>query len=102
MALGEHLGQFLALSLAAYLENFRSQAPDSGESLRVDVVLESRRESDGPHHAELVFAETTLGVADAANEAPLKILLAADVVENTVAVEWVQHKPVDGEVAALD
>jgi hypothetical protein len=68
----------------------------------LDREAEPRREAHGPEHAQVVFAEPLVGVADGADHAGPQVLAAADVVDDRVPRKFRQRvleEAVDGEVA---
>src|ERR671937_1977308 len=78
----------------------RGKALDSSESFGVKIVFESRRKAYSSQHAQLVFFEPPLWCSDSANDAQLKVLLAANIIEDLV-LHGIQQQAVYGEVAAL-
>ena len=80
--------------------NFGSEDLDGVECGGIDLVIEARGETHGAQHAEFVFFETAVGIADGADDSFFQVVLAADEIENLVG-GGIQHHAVDGEVAAL-
>src|ERR1700723_4560045 len=65
-ALGKNLGEFVAEAFPRDLANLRCQLLNGPKSGWVDRVAETRGESNCTNHAQFVFAETFLGMADGA------------------------------------
>ena len=65
----------------------------------VDPEPEARRHDDGAEHADGIFLEAIVGIADAAQQAVLQVFQAADVVDDREVGDVVEQR-VDGEVAA--
>ena len=100
-AFGEQFGQFLAQAFGRDLMNLRRGGLDGGEGRRLDGVIKARGKSHGANHAQLVFAEAHVGLADGADDARADVLAAADEIEHLAGFR-VEHQAVDGEVAAAD
>ena len=66
---------------------------------RFEFEAEYGRHPHGPHHAELVFVETSRGVADGADDAALDVVAPADVVDHAI-LRRVEEQRVHREVAA--
>ena len=101
MALGQHLGQLVAHALAADLVDQRRKLLDRRKRQRLDRILKARRKAHRPQHAQLVFLEAALCIADCAHDPGLQIVAAADKIQHAVAVQRIHEQAVDGEVAAL-
>src|SRR4051812_2478450 len=101
MALGEHLGQFVADALAGDLVDLMSEALDGRERLIVNLVAEASGKADGAQHAQLVFTEGSFRWADGADYLVAQVLLPANIGENFVCGR-IEEQAVDGEIAALD
>src|SRR5579871_849680 len=65
----------------------------------VDGVIESRGEPHGPQHTQMILAKPCLRVANSADHAIPKIILATDKIQNFMAVR-IEQQSVDGEIAA--
>lgn len=109
MAFGEHAGELIAHAFAADLGDAGSEVADGALGFRLDGVFEAGREANDAQHAELVFFEAAVRVADGADDPVAEIALAADVVEERggeaaglAMQDGIEHHAVDGEVAAED
>ncbi len=81
--------------------NFRGVFLNGGEGGGFDGVVEARGKANRAQHAQFVFGETPFGIADGADEPSLKIVLAADIIEDFSGI--VAHQQaVDGEITAGD
>ena len=98
-SLGEHLGQFFAYALARDLMDLRSSRRDRTERCFVDFVVESRRESHRPQHAQFVFGKALLRIANGANDSGLEIVAAVDIIEDFVR-QRIEQQAIDREIAA--
>ena len=72
---------------------------DRIEDRLVDRELEPRREHDRAQHADRIFEEPDVRIADAADQPRVEIVEAADVVDDRERADVVEER-VDGEVAA--
>ena len=64
--------------------NLRRQLLDRFEGGWIDFEIESRREADGSQHAQIVFGETALGIANGTDDSSLQVGLAAYEIQNLV------------------
>ncbi len=77
-----------------------SMFTNRAECSRFDLESEARGESHRAHHAQFIFPETAIRLADGANDFRFEVGLSANVVEHFAAV--VAHQQtVDGKVAPL-
>jgi hypothetical protein len=74
---------------SADFQDQRVVAPHGFERGGVDLEPQARGETDGAQQAQMIFAETGIGVADGADHAPLQIGAPAHVIE---------HFPVSGSI----
>src|SRR5580704_13971022 len=81
-AFGKELGEFLADAFGGDYANFGSMFADGPKGCGLNGVAEARCEADRAKHAEFVFREAAVGVADGADDVGLKIFLAADEIED--------------------
>ena len=72
---------------------------DGLEVGRTDVEVKLGGEADGAHHADGVFAETNVGVADGTDTARLEVAEATYIVDDGEVIDVVEES-VDGEVTA--
>ena len=107
VAFGEHAGELVADAFAADLSDSGGELADGALGFRFDGEAEAGGEADGAEHAQLVFFEAAVGLADGADDPFAKIAFAADVIQNRgrevagLAMQHgVEHHAVDGEVAA--
>ena len=61
MAVGEHLGEFIANALAGDDLDFGGVALDRGQCFRLDFVFKAGRETNRAQHTKLVFRESRCG-----------------------------------------
>ena len=83
-AFGEELGQFVANALGGDDMDFRGVLLNGGEGVWFDGVAEASGEANGAEHAQFVFGEPALGIANGADDACLQVRLAADIIEDFV------------------
>ena len=95
----EHFSQFLGNSLLGDGDDLAGHRLDRGQRGGFDLKLKSRRQADRPQHAQLVLAESSLGVADGAEDVILQVRMAPDVVDQRVG-ERIKKHPIDREIAA--
>src|SRR5579871_1782386 len=100
MAFSKHFQDLVTHALMAYLMDLRSEFTDGSKGLRFDRVAEAGGKAHGAKHAQLVFREPLMGLADSANDALLQVFASADVVQDFARI-GIEQKAVDGEVAAL-
>jgi len=67
----------------------------------IDPVVEARGETHGSEHAQLVFGEAAVGIADGAHDSGCEVVTPADEVEDLVG-GGIEHHAIDGEVAPQD
>src|SRR6201993_5471066 len=67
-AFGEDFGKLVADAFGGNLEDIGRELRDGDERAAFDRIAESRGESHGANHAQLVFAEPILGISDGAND----------------------------------
>jgi len=100
-ALREKLGQFFADAFGGDDVNLRGKFLNRCECGGFDGIAEASGKTNCAQHAQFVLRETSFGLADGANDPGLKIVLAANIVEDLAGI--VAHQQtVDGEVAAGD
>lgn len=71
---------------------------DRSEGLFFDGKAEAGRIADRSHHPESVFKKAGIRIANCADDTPLEVFFATDIVEDLFGDRVVKH-PVDGEVA---
>ena len=81
------------------LADERGLALDGVHHLAVDAEVETGGQDERPQHADRVFHEPHVGIADAANQPLVEILEAAGVVDDREGPDVVEQG-VDGEVPA--
>ena len=101
MAFGEHLVEFVANALTADLANICCESLDGGKSLGLNFVAQAGCKTDCAQHAQFVFGESLLRIADGANDVVFQVGLTMNVVED-LFLDGIEQQPVDGEVAPLD
>ena len=101
-ALRKHLGKLVADAFAADLVDLWRECADRSESLGLNLIAKARGEANRAQQAQLVLSEAAIRIADGADNAGADIILAADVIEDAIAIERIHQETVDGEVAALD
>ncbi len=101
MAFRKHLRQFVANALAANLIDLWRQFLNRGEGTWLNDVPEARGEAHRAQHAQLVFAEAQLRLADGSHHALSEIFPPPDKIQHPVAAERIHQQAVDGEVAPL-
>ena len=89
---------FLAKARDGGIGKFGGVTADGLEVGGADVKVELSSEADGAHHADGVFAEADVRVANGADAASLEVAKAADVVDDGEVVDVVEET-VDGKVA---
>ena len=89
---------FLAKARDGGIGKFGGVTADGLEVGGADVKVELGGEADGAHHADGVFAEADVRVANGADAASLEVAKAADVVDDGEVVDVVEET-VDGKVA---
>lgn len=89
---------FLTEARNGSVGKLRGVATDGLEVGGADVKVELGGEADGAHHADGVFAEADVRVANGADAASLEVAKAADVVDDGEVVDVVEET-VDGKVA---
>ena len=72
--------------------------PDGIEHWRIDREVQTRGEGDGAQHADRIFAQPDIRVADRSDDAGAQILESADVIDDRERRDVVDER-VDGEVA---
>ena len=95
----EHFSQFLGNSLLGDGDDLAGHRLDCGQGGWFDLKLKPRRQADRTQHAELVLAESSLGLADGTEEVILQVRMAPDVVDQRVG-ERIKKHPIDREIAA--
>ena len=88
---------FLAKARDGSIGKLRGVATDGLEVGGADVEVELGGEANGTHHADGIFAETDVGVADGADAAGLEVTETTDVINDGEVVNVVEEA-VDGEV----
>ncbi len=73
---------------------------DCGHGCGGEFVIETCGETHGSEHAQFVFRETALRIADGADESGFQVFASTDEIQNFVG-GGVEHHAIDGEVAAL-
>ena len=64
--------------------NSERQFLDRGECLRLDGVSEAGGKAHRAQHAEFVFGEAQLGIADGANDFGFEVLAPADEIQHFI------------------
>src|SRR5215472_5683111 len=100
LAFRQHFQDLIAHAFMAHLVNLRRQLADGGESPGVNRVSETCVKAPGAQHAQLVFGEAGVGLANGADGAALDVSLAPNVVQDFFGI-WIEQQAVDGEVAPL-
>ena len=90
---------FLAKARDGSIGKFGGVTADGLEVGGADVKVELGGEADGAHHADGVFAETNVGVADGTDTARLEVAEATYIVDDGEVIDVVEES-VDGEVTA--
>src|ERR1700681_4619343 len=80
--LGEKFGEFFAKALRGNLVDLPDVAAYGPKRGGFDFEAEARRKSHCAHHAEFVFCETALGLADGSNDFRFEVRLPADEIEH--------------------
>lgn len=88
---------FLAKARDGSIGKFGGVTADGLEVGGADVEVELGGEANGTHHADGIFAETDVGVADGADAAGLEVTETTDVINDGEVVNVVEEA-VDGEV----
>ena len=101
VAFRKHFEDLIADAFAADLVDLRCEFTNRGKGIGLDLVAETRSKANGAKHAEFVFRKAEFRSADGADDAALKVGLAADEVQN-FAGDGIKQEAVDGEVAALN
>src|SRR5438309_3439757 len=83
----------------ADLVNARGHLVHRGECGWLDAVVETSREAYGAEHAQLIFRKSQRGVADGTDEVGVKVLAAADKIQDFPG-NRIHQQAIDGEVAA--
>ena len=83
---GKHSCKFVAKALGRNLRYFGGVAANGAKSFGFDFESEARGESHRAHHAEFVFLETAIRLADGANDFRFEVGLSPDVVQHFAAV----------------
>src|SRR5579864_588446 len=99
-AFSKHFQDLVAHALMANLMDLRGEFTDGGEGLRFNRVAEAGGKAHGAEHAQLVFRESLMGLADGADDALLQVFASAHVVKDFARI-GIKQQAVDGEVAAL-
>src|ERR1051326_3115815 len=100
-AFGEDADQFIAHTLRGYESDAGVQFPNRSHGGGLDLESETRGETDGAQHAEVIFVEAARGIADGANDSEAQVFETADIVDRRrFHVQGVEQKRVDGEVTA--
>ena len=89
---------FLAKARDGGIGKFGGVTADGLEVGGADVKVELSSEADGAHHADGVFAEADVRVADGADAASFEVTETTDVINDGEVVDVVEET-VDGEVA---
>jgi hypothetical protein len=84
LAFGQHFGQFFADSVRRRPDEFQALTFGSRLGCGLDLVIEARGETHGSEHAQFVFGETAVGIADGADDSGLQVGLAAYKIQNLV------------------
>lgn len=95
----EGAGEFDDDALDAYGSEGGGMPADGSLGGGVDGEAESRCKANGAHHAQAIFGEAAIGIADGADEAGGKVGLPAHIIEDGLAFGVVEEA-VDGEIAA--
>ena len=101
LALGQHAGQLIAYPLSRDQSNLVRQYFDGLECARVDDVAEAGGKPHRPQHAQLVFREAKLRIANRPNHSRSQVFPSPNKVQDLSAYRIEQHA-VDGEIAARD
>ena len=80
-SLGEKLREFIAEPFGGDFSDMRSRGRNGFERGRFNDVAKARCEADGTRHAQAVFAETDVRVANGADNPLFEVLASADEVE---------------------
>src|SRR5216683_3256248 len=81
--------------------DLRISFADCGEGGALDHISEAGGKAHGAQHAQLVFVEATMRVADGADYFLLEIVEPTDEIEHIFGL-GIEQQSVDGKVAALD
>src|SRR5436305_73720 len=73
MAFRKHFQDFIAHALMAYLMDLRRKFLDGSESLAVDRIAKPGGKAHSTEHAQLVFSESLMSLADGADDPALQI-----------------------------
>ena len=101
MALGKHLGQFVANSFARDLMDPACQLLNRGKCFRLDGVSETCSKTHRAQHAQFIFRETQLRPPDGSNDPCIEVLASTDEIQHFI-LDGIEQQSVDGEVAALN
>ena len=119
-AFGEDAGELVADALGGDYGDVGGMALDGAGGAGLDREVETSGEADGAEHAQLVFGEAEVGVADGADEVVGEVGLAVDEIEEggvhrgldlfafgvelsvELEADGVEKHAVDREVAAVD
>ena len=101
VAFGQHAGKLIPNALVRYLHDFRCMLLNRREGGGLYGKLQTRSKADCAKHAEFVFAETKVRIADGADQVLSQVAASSDEVENVSGLRILEHA-VNGEVAAKD
>src|SRR5579859_2966 len=85
-AVSENADQFIANPLRGYPENQAMQPADGPESLRLDLIVEPRREAHGAQEAQVILAKARFGITNGAHHSVAEVGLSTDEVQYLVAI----------------
>ena len=100
-AFGQDAGNLLADPFPGNHRDTRRQTLHRGKCRRVDIEFQTGGKPHRADHAQAVFLEARLGIADGAYQAAPKILSAADQIDHSIGERIVNHA-VDREVAPVN
>jgi hypothetical protein len=98
MRIDQKFAKLFGDALGAYNPDSRRHNADGFGGGRFDSQLEAGSDADSSKHAQFIFLESLPWIANRAENARLKIVLAADVVDQSI-FQWIEKHAVNREIA---